>query len=244
MNGLRTIVLDEDRELARPIEEGRLDTARVASTAGVLQIPPGNWAAVEDAPQVRGGYGLLTLDGLLVRRVGIDGRFGAEVLGPQDLLRPWESDGEASGSLPFEASWRVMTPLRLAVLDIGWATRMAPFPQVGAELAGRALRRSRRLASSMAIVQVPRLDDRLALIFWELADRWGRVHPDGVHLELPLTHELLSHLAAARRPSVSGALTRLADSGRVRRSGRGWILTGDPPSPGPISGGQPASARR
>jgi CRP-like cAMP-binding protein len=80
----------------------------------------------------------------------------------------------------------------------------------------------------MAIAQHPRLEDRLLLLFWELADRFGHMHPDGVHLDLPLTHEVLSHLAAARRPSVSGALSRLADTGSLRRAGRGWVLAGDP----------------
>jgi hypothetical protein len=113
---------------------------------------------------------------------------------------------------------------------------------VGAALAGRALKRSRRLVASMAIVQVPRLDDRLWMLFWELADRWGRVYPDGVHLDLPLTHELLSHLAAARRPSVSGALTRLAEAGRVKRVGRSWVLSGRPPGSRPEAVAQPTGA--
>jgi CRP-like cAMP-binding protein len=51
-----------------------------------------------------------------------------------------------------------------------------------------------------------------------------------VHLDLPLTHEVLSYLVAARRPSVSSALTKLAEQGRVRRNGRGWVLTGEPPA--------------
>jgi CRP-like cAMP-binding protein len=229
---MRTNVMDEDPELAELVAAPRKDAARTASNAAVVSISVGGWNAM-DAPPVgdaRGGYGLLVIDGLLVRRVGFDGRWGAELLGPGDLLRPWEGDGEGStGTLPFEASWRVMAPARLAVLDVQWASRMAQHPQVGGELAGRALKRSRRLATAMAIVQVPRLDDRLWMIFWELADRWGRVHSDGVHLDLPLTHELLSHLAAARRPSVSGALTRLAESDRVRRVGRVWVLRGDPP---------------
>jgi CRP-like cAMP-binding protein len=232
----RTSVMDEDRQLAQLVGESRLEAARAASAAAVVPLGPGSWNAMSEAPQAQGGYGLLLLDGLLVRRVGFDGRFGAELLGAGDLLRPWETDGEAgTGSLPFETAWRVMTPARVAVLDIHWAARMAAYPHIGAELAGRALARSRRLAASMAIVQVPRLDERLWMIFWELADRWGKVRTDGVHLELPLTHELLSYLAAARRPSVSGALTRLADAGRVRRHGRAWVLTGDPPEPGAAS---------
>jgi hypothetical protein len=239
MDGLRTFVLDEDPELAELVGQARLDAARTSSNAAVISIAVGGWKDPAAAPQAaRGGYGLLVLDGLVVRRVGFDGRWGAELLGPGDLLRPWEGDGDSiSGTLPFETYWRVMNPLRIAVLDLPWAARMATYPQVGGELTGRALKRSRRLVTSMAIVQVPRLDDRLWMIFWELADRWGRVHPDGVHLDLPLTHELLSHLAAARRPSVSGALTRLAERGHVKRVGRAWVLVGDPP--GLPAGDQP-----
>jgi hypothetical protein len=232
MSALRTSVLDEDRDLADLIGDARHDAARAASTAAVVTVGVGGWDSMDQAPYIHDGYGLLILSGLLVRRVGFDGRWGAEVLGHGDLLRPWEADGDASGTLPLEASWRVINAARLAVLDLNWAARMSAYPQVGCAIAGRALKRSRRLAISLAIVQVPRLDERLWMIFWELADRWGKVHPDGVHLELPLTHELLSHLAAARRPSVSGALTRLAESGRVRRVGRAWVLTGDPPDPG------------
>ena len=36
--------------------------------------------------------------------------------------------------------------------------------------------RARRLAAMMAIAQQPRLDERLWMLFWELADRHGRVH--------------------------------------------------------------------
>jgi CRP-like cAMP-binding protein len=242
LSALRATVLDDDPSLAEAVPAPRRDGARAASHAAVLSIPPGDWAASSDAELARSGYGLLVLDGLLMRRVGFDGRFGAEVLGPYDLLRPWESDGEVGGILPFDTHWRTMTATRLAVLDMGWAVRMTSYPEVGAYLAGRALLRSRRLAVSMAIVQLPRLDDRLWLLFWELADRYGRVHPDGVHLDLPLTHEMLSHLAAARRPSVSGALMRLTEAGLLRRAGRAWVLTGDPPDAESIGDGAVTAA--
>ena len=49
-------------------------------------------------------------------------------LGPGDLLQPWRHDGEQV-TLPFEAAWRVLSDLRLAVLDLAWLTRMAPFPR-------------------------------------------------------------------------------------------------------------------
>jgi hypothetical protein len=223
----RAYLLDEDSELAELVGEPQLGAARQASLAAVVDVPAGLWDAREDADRARHGYGLLILEGVLIRRVGYDGRFGAELLAAGDLLRPWEFDGE--DLLGFETRWRVLVPTRLAVLDLAWTERMGRYPRVGPALAGRALVRSKRLASMMAIAQQPRLDDRLWMMFWELADRYGRVHADGVHVDLPLTHEVLSYLVAARRPSVSGALTKLAGQGRVRRNGRGWVLSGDPP---------------
>ena len=89
---------------------------------------------------------------------------------------------------------------------------------------------------NMAIAQHPRLEIRLEVLLWHLAERLGRVHTDGVHLTLPVTHETLGNLVAARRPppvarrpSVSAALGGLAERGVVRRDGDGWVLLGDPP---------------
>jgi CRP/FNR family cyclic AMP-dependent transcriptional regulator len=223
----RAYVLDEDADLAELVPQGRLGSARQSSLAAVLDVPIGMWDARLEADRARDGFGLLVLGGVLVRRMGYGGRFGAELLASGDLLRPWEFDGD--DSIGFETGWRVLTPTRLAVLDLLWTERMGRYTRIGPALAGRALVRSRRLTAMMAIAQQPRLDDRLWMLFWELADRHGRVHTDGVHVDLPLTHEVLSHLVAARRPSVSGALTKLADQGRLRRNGRGWVLAGDPP---------------
>jgi CRP/FNR family cyclic AMP-dependent transcriptional regulator len=225
---VRAFVLEQDLDLGDTVPEPERELARQASVAALLEVPPGIWDARRDSEHARPGFGLLLLDGVLIRRVGSGGRYGAELLSAGDLLRPWEFDGD--DTLGFETNWRVLAPTRLAVLDTGWSARMARFPRIGPELAGRALVRSRRLAAMMAIVQQPRLEERLLMLFWELADRHGRVCSDGVHVELPLTHEVLSHLAAARRPSVSGALTRLAEQGRVRRSGGTWLLAGEPPS--------------
>ena len=106
---------------------------------------------------------------------------------------------------------------------------MSAFPDIGIALAARSLRRARRLANMLTIALHPKLDERLQLLLWEVADRHGRVHSDGVHVDVPLTHELISQLAGARRPSVSSALARLAHRGQVERHGAGWILHGDPP---------------
>jgi CRP/FNR family transcriptional regulator, cyclic AMP receptor protein len=225
----RVAVLAEDRELLDAVSADRQARASEASVASVVTVGAGRWNAAGGAELARGGFGLLILDGALIRRVGLDGRYGAELLGKGDLLRPWEHDGGGT-IMPFETAWRVVAAVRLAVLDLRWAAQMAPFPEVAGRLTGRVMERSRRLALLMAIAQHPRLDQRLWLLFWELADRYGVVHPDGVRIALPITHETLSHLAAAQRPSVTSALGRLARRGVLRREGAVWVITGDPPA--------------
>lgn len=225
----RVSVLAHDSELGERLQGQRLAQAEALSVARVLRRPTGVWRARDDADQGRDGFGLLVLEGMLVRRVGLEGRFGAELLSDGDILQPWAHDGEEA-TLPFEAVWRVLAPLRLAVLDLDWLARMARFPEVSAALMTRAMVRSRRLASILAIAHHHRLDDRLRLFFWELADRYGRVRPDGVHLDLNLTHELISHLVGAHRPPVSSALGRLDRDGHLRRLDRGWLLLGPPPT--------------
>jgi CRP/FNR family cyclic AMP-dependent transcriptional regulator len=69
----------------------------------------------------------------------------------------------------------------------------------------------------------------LLLLLWHLADRWGRVTPDGVRVALGVTHQTLADLVAARRPSVTTALQQLARQGLLGRDGDAWLLLGDPP---------------
>lgn len=222
-------VLRADPELGERLDDRRRRRAERASAAVVVRRDSGQWNARDDADLGRDGLGLLVIEGVLVRRVGMEDRHAAELLADGDILQPAEHDGEEA-TLPFEATWKVLTPLTLAVLDLDWMHRMAPYPEVVAALARRIMVRSRRLASTLAITQRHRLEDRLRLMFWELADRYGRVGPQGVRIEVELTHDLLSHLVGAHRPSVSVALGRLERSGHVRREQGRWLLKGPPPS--------------
>jgi CRP/FNR family transcriptional regulator, cyclic AMP receptor protein len=222
-------VLERDPELAEVVPRPQLAEAAAASRARVLRVERGDWDARRDAAVARGGHGLLVLHGMLLRRVGLTSHIGAELLGPGDLLRPAEHDGDLA-TLPFAAAWRALEVVRLAVLDRDWSVRMAPHIDVGAALTGRAMLRARRLANTLVIASLPRLDERLRLLLWELADRYGRVRPDGVYLRLPLTHDAFAELAAARRPSVSTAFSRLDRSGRLARFDGAWVLHGEPPA--------------
>jgi hypothetical protein len=221
-------VLEEDPDLGQSIDEDRIKAAQAAGTARAVRLRSGRWRPGREPDHVNEGFGLLVLSGLLSRRVGHEGRFGAELLGPTDLLRPWDRI-EAESLIPFDADWNVIRSGRLAVLDRRFAMRVAPHPEVAAELMGRLVRRSRHAMLSMAIVHQPRVETRVEMMLWVLAERWATMRSGGVALSLPLTHALLADLVAASRPAVSAAVSVLTKAGRIRRDGDVWFLAGTPP---------------
>jgi CRP/FNR family cyclic AMP-dependent transcriptional regulator len=220
-------LLVEDPDLASAVPEPLRERAVHECVAPVVTIPRGRVSrppALSDA----GGIGLVVLEGLLLRRVGIEGRFGAELLGEGDLLGSQRPE-RPLGSLSHTTGWRVLETTRLAVLDVRAAHRLARYPSLTGALVGRALERSRNFAVVMAIVHQPKVELRLHMLLWHLAGRWGRVSPQGVRLPLRLTHAVLADLIAARRPTVTGAIAKLCEHDLLHHDQGGWLLRGDPP---------------
>jgi hypothetical protein len=120
---------------------------------------------------------------------------------------------------------------------------MARYPEITATLFDRLSERSLRLATTQAISQLTRVDRRLKALFWHLAERWGRVSGDGVIVPLALTHRILGQLVGARRPTVSTALSELAEREElVRRADGSWLLRGDPPDAESLARKPPAGS--
>ncbi|MGO9954894.1 MAG: helix-turn-helix domain-containing protein [Solirubrobacteraceae bacterium] len=222
-------VLVEDRELAQCVGEERRMLAERACVAGAVVLQRGRWTAAPYAQEASAGFGLLVVKGLISGRVGRRGGYGAELLGPGDLLRPLQRPS-ARASVPFDSNWSVIHPARVAVLGPQFVERAAPYPELAGVLIGRALLRTRRLAVIMAIVHYPRVDTRVHLLFWHLAARWGHLTPDGTLLPLPITHALLAEMIGSRRPTVTKALAQLAEQGLVTQLRSGWLLTGTAPA--------------
>jgi CRP/FNR family transcriptional regulator, cyclic AMP receptor protein len=219
-------ILLEDPDLAEAVPAGRREQVANACTVREVRVPQGPWEVSETL--ARDGIGMLVVEGLLIRRAGIEGRFGAELVGRGDLLRPWQGESE-SLTLPVSTTWVAAEPTRLALLDGRFAVLLGRYPPLAGRVLARAVRRSRHLAVNMAIVHHARVDVRLRMLFWHLASRFGRVRGDGVIVPLRLTHALLAELVAARRPTVTSALSALAKEGSVRSLADGWLLSGDPP---------------
>jgi CRP/FNR family transcriptional regulator, cyclic AMP receptor protein len=217
-------VLRVDPDLGAGIDRRRRALVERACVARRLDIPRGTWDAdVVSAAEDRSGFGLLVVSGILCRRVVQNECQGAELIGPGDLLRPWDRVGEWA-TIPTESTWLAIEPARVAILDGEFARRATPFPEIALNLIRRGLLRSRYLAILIAIIGQRRVETRLTMLFWHLADRFGQVRGGWVSMPVPLTHSLLSELVAARRPSVTTALTELQERGVLRRDGSGWLL--------------------
>jgi CRP/FNR family transcriptional regulator, cyclic AMP receptor protein len=220
-------LLVEDPDLADALHPARRETAFQELVTECLRLPTGQWDATRDGDEDN-SLAMIVLDGLVVRHVDIDGRCGVELLGESDVIRPWQ--GADAPTLAMTTGWSVLHPARVAVLDLHFATHFARYPEIATRLFERMLRRSGYLATNMAIVHQPRVDTRLHLLLWHLAGRWGRVRRDGVLVPLRLTHAMLADLVAARRPTVTSALSELSRKGLVRSSHDGWVLFGSAPA--------------
>jgi CRP-like cAMP-binding protein len=220
-------LLDADPELGEQLTPEERDRARHHLVTAVVTVGPGKWDAAGALDGASAQLGLLVIDGLLLRDLDLGRRASTEVLGAGDLLRPWDADGQFD-DLPLTARWTVLQPTRLAVLDERFLLAAVRYPAVIDALFGRAVRRNRWLSVRLVVNQLVRLEDRLMLALWGLAERWGRVTPDGVLIPMGLTHSALARLVGARRPSVTSALGELSRDRVLERTEDGWLLRGDP----------------
>lgn len=177
-------VLDRDPDLAEDLSPEELARAREHAIARVVRYPKGAWKVSPGDFDRAGSLGLLVIDGLLVRKVTVGERTCAELLGPGDVTQPWLLAGPDS-SVDTEINWQIPRAVRLAVLDRGFSARVARWPEVPAAVARRIMLRVHWLSFHLAVCHMRRVDDRVLLVLRHFADRWGRVMPEGVEIDLP-----------------------------------------------------------
>ncbi|MGH2957126.1 MAG: Crp/Fnr family transcriptional regulator [Solirubrobacterales bacterium] len=217
--GLREAVPAEDLEVA-----GKRLRARRAS------LDPGPWDDTEYHDSTF--LGLLIIEGLISRDVEVAGTRSRELLGPGDLLRPWDDADSELSPVRSQVSWTVHDPAAIAVLDRRFALLAGRWPDLGSEILSRLLRRSRWLAVLLAIAGLRGVEERILLFLWHLAGSWGTVTPEGTMVPFKLTHEVIADIIGARRPSVTTAISELQERNALRRIDDGWLLFEPPPQSG------------
>ena len=216
-------LLDVDDVLATAIPHDDVTAARRMLQLRTLRLTTGPWTPPAGIGRV---LALSVLDGLIVREQVANGH--VSLLGPGDLA---DVRALAAGA----ERWRAVRRTSVAVVDARLLIAGRQWPRLFAALTHRLFDLAAEQTTLNAMLSMPRVDSRLMELFEHYADRWGRATPEGRVLDLPLTHEMLGRLVAARRPTVSLALATLVEQGKVHRDETGaWVLpaTAEATTPG------------
>jgi CRP/FNR family transcriptional regulator, cyclic AMP receptor protein len=158
-----------------------------------------------------GAFGAIVLEGMLLQalQIGEDTTLG--LVGPSSFV----PTADAPEVMPI-VGMRLFVPVptRLILLGDRLLIAVRRWPWIVSSLHARMLESSNRLATQLAICQLPRVEDRLIALMWLLAEFWGRVTPAGTRVRISLSHEVLGRLVGARRPTVTLALSKLAEQDR------------------------------
>src|ERR687895_1256985 len=86
-------LLDADPDLGRLMSPEQLEQARRHLKVRQHVVEPGPWEGERLREAGPEHVGLLVLDGLMTRELVLSDNVSAELLGPGDLVRPWQAAG-------------------------------------------------------------------------------------------------------------------------------------------------------
>lgn len=210
-------------------EIGRLLTAKERDAASRMMLPVHTVA--RDHSDIRtllaeaSAIGLFVLEGMLFQRLTVSHRLTLRLLGPGDLYLPSE---QPQTVLPMQLGWIGTAATSLALLDQELLSAARRWPGITVGLLTRMAQQTERGAVQLAVAHLPRATERLLAIMALLAERWGHATPDGTIIPLALTHETLGGLTGSRRPTVTIALSQLAQHDHLLKHDRGWLLRHQP----------------
>jgi CRP/FNR family cyclic AMP-dependent transcriptional regulator len=176
-------------------------------------------------------FDFVLVEGLALKETTLSTYSALELLGPGDILAPPMS-ATRQLELPAVSRYLALGDASIAVLGMRFTHVAARWPQLSDFLHGQIAEQAHRASAHVAMLHLPRAEDRVLALFAELGDRFGRVRPDGILIDLPLSHELIGRFTASRRPTATLALQRLNDQGLLTRlADNSWKLTFSGTSP-------------
>src|SRR4051794_17926543 len=165
----RVALLQVDPGLRAAVPQSERPLAERAVLVPCFELGPGHWRT-EDLRADGDALSALVVRGLGTRQTMIAGRRSAELLGPGDVFRPWAS---ADPVIPAESRWASGSPALVALLDGRFVAAARRWSQLFAVVHERLAEQLERSTMRAAIMSLPRVEQRILGIFWQLAERWG-----------------------------------------------------------------------
>jgi CRP/FNR family transcriptional regulator, cyclic AMP receptor protein len=174
--------------------------------------------------QIPGAFDFLIVEGVVLKETTLVRQSALELLGPGDLLAPPLTPAR---QLESRAISRYLAHGQASLAAVEDHVRQAArrWPGIADFLHDRLARQTHHASMHLAMLHLPRAEDRLIALFADLAERFGHITADGILLDLPLTHEIIGGLVASRRSTVTLALQQVASNGMIARlEGDRWKL--------------------
>lgn len=214
-------LLDAIADMHLAVPESDRERARQVVVAPTRTWPAGPFLAPDRLDRAH-PFALVILEGALLSTTRLGDREASEIFGDGDsvdLLAP-----QAPSELAAPVEFVVREPLTVVVLDDRFRVAARRWPHMHDVLYTRLARQRRASAAHMAMLHLPRVDERILTLFEHLSDRWGCVTPEGIVVRLRLSHNVIGQLVGSRRPTVSLALAELAERGAlIRRADNHWL---------------------
>lgn len=173
------------------------------------------------APQA---FDFLVVGGLVLKETTLEARSALELLTRGDVLAPPLTrmrQVESRAVSRYVAHGKAS----VAVLDGRFRQAARRWPELSDVLHDQLGRQTHRASMHMAMLHLPRVDERIVALFTDLSERCGYVTADGIVVDVPLTHDVIGRLVGSRRPTVSLALHALQQSDVLSRAEDGaWRL--------------------
>lgn len=167
--GLATVLPDilasvraEDREVAGRMPRVPLLSARDEDLAGVIST------------QIPDAFDFLIVDGVVIKQTVLQRRAALELLGAGDVLAPPLT---ATRQIESRSLSRYLAhgPVSLAALETHFRLAVRRWPEIGDFLHDRLGQQTHRASMHLAMLHLPRVEDRITALFADLAERFGRM---------------------------------------------------------------------
>jgi CRP/FNR family transcriptional regulator len=119
---------------------------------------------------------------------------------------------------------QVVEAARLAALDADARDQLLAIPGAAVAVFSALEETLRQKTETIVALSSFHHAERVRKKLVQLARDYGRVGREGVRLDLPLTHDLLSEMTGSARETVTRALDDLQREGFVKRIGREYVL--------------------
>ena len=202
------------------------DDRELAERALIVPIVSAHDADLADviATQTPEAFDFVIVAGVVLKQTTLVRRSALELLGPGDVLAPPLTPVR---QLESRAVSRYLAHglVSLAAIQVHFREAVRRWPGLADFLHDCVARQTHRASMHLAMLHLPRIEERLIALFADLAERFGHVNAGGILIDVPLTHEVIGGLVGSRRPTVTLALHKLASDGLLeRREGDRWTL--------------------